>query len=263
MEKIENAIIIHGPGRSGTTLLSSILSLHGDLGWISGYVNKYPESTQLALLNKVQDISGFEKWNRGKRRFPRPSEAYNFWLHYIPEFNDNEIEVISEDSAERTIKAINSVLKSTGKKRFISKITGKSRYQTIDAVFKDPCVIWIDRNPKSVITSYYKLKWNYKHRMEKFNATPKLELLRQYAEQYKSFEDDKKELLKYNLKSFKYENLIQDRTSFFKEICEFANLPYNKDFENLVNNWSIRKDTNQGYKEILTEEEEAYLDTLI
>lgn len=263
MEKIKNAILIHGPGRSGTTLLSSILSLHEDLGWISGYVNKFPEHTYLAQLNKIQGSKEIEKWNRNKKKYPRPSEAYNFWLHYVPEFNNENIEQVSQESANRTIKAINSILKHTSKERFITKITGKSRYQTIDAIFDNPKVIWIDRNPKSIVTSYYKLKWNYKHRLDQFAKKSKMDLLKEYAMQYLSFEADKKELLKYDIQSFQYEKLVENPELFFKEICDFTDLSYSNNFERIVNSWDIKKGTNSGYKKYLNEEEENYLEKLL
>ncbi|GGE10539.1 hypothetical protein [Psychroflexus salis] len=44
-------IIINGPGRSGTTLLSQLFSYHQDFTWISGWLNRYPNLTMLAYFN--------------------------------------------------------------------------------------------------------------------------------------------------------------------------------------------------------------------
>ena len=62
--KIDNAILIHGPGRSGTTLLNSILALHKDLSWISGYTNRYPEKLWLTYFNRLQRNEAFEPMNK-------------------------------------------------------------------------------------------------------------------------------------------------------------------------------------------------------
>ena len=89
--KIKNAIIIHGPGRSGTTLLSNILSLHSGFYWISGYNNKFPSLPSLSIFNNLLKYHSFEKYTRGKQKFPRPAEAYGFWNYYIPNFNDPDL----------------------------------------------------------------------------------------------------------------------------------------------------------------------------
>ena len=263
IKRIKNAIIIHGPGRSGTTLLSSILSLHEDLGWISGYVNKHPRLTFLSCLNRLQSFSWFERWNRGKRRFPRPSEAYNFWSHYIPEFEDRNLNAISSTSSENCKKAIGRILRSTSKKRFITKITGYSRFHSIDAPFDDPLIIWIDRDPKSVIMSYYKQRWHYKNDIETFNAKPKKELIEEYTAFYKKFQEDKSQLQKFRMLNIEYEDLVENRQEVFKEICNFTKLPYTKKFDAIVNSWKIKKGSNLGYKNYLNDDEEAYLNKLI
>lgn len=87
---ISNAIIIHGPGRSGTTLLSNILSLHPELGWISGYIGYFPQQPFLSVLNRIQDIKAIESFSRGRKKYPRPGETYKFWKYYFPDFNSPE-----------------------------------------------------------------------------------------------------------------------------------------------------------------------------
>lgn len=261
--KIKDAIIIHGPGRSGTTLLNNILALHSDLAWISGYTNKFPEKLWMTYFNRLQRNTTFEKLNRGKKKFPRPAEAYNFWLHYVPEFNEKDLERISKPAAEDSIKAISKIISCSGKVRFLTKITGNSRHQTIEAVFEDPFIIWIDRNPKAVIMSYYKQRWKYKNKPEKFESIPTKELLLEYYSLYKSFQEDKRNLEKFNLKTFNYEDLVNDKFGFFQKVCHFTGLEYTAKFKKLIASWDILEGTNASYKKYLSEEEEEYLDKLI
>lgn len=257
--KIKNAIIVHGPGRSGTTLLSNILALHPDLGWISSYVNKYPTKTFLAHANKIQNWGSIERWNRDKSSFPRPTEAYNFWLHYIPLFNNNEIASIPNDQSSNAIRAVRKVMKSTGKKRFMTKITGMSRHQFINAVFEDPIVIWIDRNPLSVITSYHKKKWGYKDKQELFESLPKQDLLKEYIEKYLAFQNDKKQLDQFKTITVNYESLVADRYSFFKKLCEETHLEYSPVFQKILESWNITAGTNDEYKKYFSIEEQQYI----
>jgi len=261
--KIKNAVLIHGPGRSGTSLLNSMLSLHKELAWISVYVNAHPDKLWLTYLNRLQGISAFEKLTRGKRRFPRSTEAYNFWKHYVPQFNNTDIDNIPEENAAQCINALSKIISYSGKKRLLTKITGNSRHQTLDAVFENLAVIWIDRDPKAVIMSYYKQRWNYKQNPATFKATPKKDLLLEYVSLYKSFQEEKKQLEKFNLKVFYYEDLVKDRISFFKEICHFTELEYTDEFEQLIGGWEIREGTNTSYKKLVSAEEEKYLDDLI
>ena len=231
MEKIKNAIIVHGPGRSGTTLLANILSLHKDLTWVSTYVNKFPKHLYLTKLNSILENSQIEKFGRTRKHIPGPSEAYKFWLYYVPEFNKNTIDKISETSANNAIKAINSIQNYANKDRFITKITGFSRYQTISALFEDPKILWIDRNPKSVIASFYKQKWNYKNRVELFEKTPKDELIRFYTQKYMSFMEDRKRFSDFPLLIVTYEDLVANPIDFFERVCSFMNLPFDSKFK--------------------------------
>ncbi|MCB0538248.1 MAG: sulfotransferase [Bacteroidetes bacterium] len=150
--RLEKAIIIHGPGRSGTTLLSGILSTHPQLGWISSWVNKYPLFVFLSFFNRLYYVPLLGKLGPGKKYFPKPTEPYHFLKTYFPTFNAHE--KAEEKNTETTLKALRSVLTWSGKKRFLLKITGQSRAASIDVLFENPYVIWIDRNPKSVIMSY-------------------------------------------------------------------------------------------------------------
>lgn len=261
--KIKDAIIIHGPGRSGTTLLNKILALHSDLSWISGYVNKYPNQLWLTYLNKLQSIHKFEKFNRDKGKYPRPAEAYNFWLHYIPNFNDLNTESVSKENKSRARQAVNKIMYYSGKKRFLTKITGFSRYQAIDAVFKNPTIIWMDRNPKAVIKSYYKQRWMYKSNIPEFHESSNENLLLEYTNLYKQFQKEKEKLYRFKFKVFNYEDLVNDKNTFFKNICEFTDLEFKNQFDRVVNSWEIKEGANSTYDSYFSKEEEDYLDKLI
>lgn len=261
--KIKNAIIVHGPGRSGTTLLSSILSLHEDLGWISGYINKYPNILELAYLNKLQNNRAFEQFSRNKRRVPRPSEAYGFWAHYVPSFNSKTLLSPDEKAIAETIKAINKILKISKKDRFITKLTGNSRWQTLEAVFESPTVLWINRNPEAVIMSYYKNKWGYKNDLEGFHSKSKIELIKGYSERYNQYINERKNLEKFNLFDFQYEDMVRDKIAFFNDICYKTGLPFSKRFQSIVNSWDIKTETNKAYLKSMNDKEIMYLKSLV
>ncbi len=261
--KIKNALIIHGPGRSGTTLLVNILALHEKIGWLSSYVDRFPKYPILTSFNKMQEVSAFEVWNRNKTKFPRPSEAYNFWLHHVPEFNKAELQTISKESAYAAQKYISKIKKYSGKPIFMTKITGLSRHQTLDAVFEQPKIVWIDRNPLAVIASYYKQRWDYKNKPKAFEATLKTDLIKHYTAKYKLFQDDKNNLKKFPILEVKYQDLINNRHEVISTICEFTNIPYSSKFRKAVDNWLIKEGSNKAYKNLFSNEDINLIESIL
>lgn len=258
MDKIKNAIIIHGPGRSGTTLLSSILSLHKDFYWISGYVNRYPQAPFLSIFNNFQQINKFESFSRGKNKFPRPAEAYAFWNHHFKEFNQS-LGKSQKEEVENSLETINSIKKYSKGDRFITKITGSARADFIDSMFENPTILWIDRNPESVVMSYYKQRWNYKSRPSEFDAKLKTELIKEYVDKFKKIKNEKKNLHKFNFHQLFYEDLVSDPLRFFSTLCENLNLEMYDSFYDKVKKWDIYKGSNDSYKKLLNEEELKFM----
>src|SRR6185436_14623023 len=121
-EKISNAVVLHGPGRSGTTLFSRILSTHSAFAWISGYVNRFPGYPFLAVFNRVMEIDTVERFSRSRRFWPRPAEAYNFWNRYFPYFSEPEIRgrTKQHDRPDECIAAIRHVQRYQRKDQFIT-----------------------------------------------------------------------------------------------------------------------------------------------
>ena len=50
-------LILNGPGRSGTTLLSKMMCYHKDFAWISGWVNRYPSMIYLSYFNNLYKMN--------------------------------------------------------------------------------------------------------------------------------------------------------------------------------------------------------------
>lgn len=262
MEKIKNAIIIHGPGRSGTTLLNNILSLHSDMFWISSYLAKHPSYPILSILNNFHNSFLFEKFTRKYKKIPRPTEAYSFWIKHLPNFN-KKTETINRDDISKALNAIEKIKKYTKGSRFIFKITGSTRIEYIDALFDNPTIIWIDRKPQSVVMSYFKQKWKYKRKVNIFNSKPKKELIREYSEFYKEIFIEKDKLKYFDFHQVFYEDLVNDKISFFSNICQIINVNFNEEFKKTVKSWDISKGTNNSYKKHINKDEELFLNVLL
>jgi len=258
--KIKNAVIINGPGRSGTTLLSNILSLHKEFYWISGYLNKYPNLPIISIFNNFQRINQFEEFNREKKKFPRPAEAYGFWKHYFKEFNQN-LGKPRESEIENSLKVINKIKKYSNGNRFITKITGGARYEFIDSIFENPTILWIDRKPESVVMSYYKQRWNYKSKLEEFDKKQKTELIKEYSNKFKTINKEKKSLQKFNFHQLFYEDLVLDPLIFFSSLCKNLNLEMYNSYYDKIKNWEIYQGSNDSYKKQLSKEELKFIES--
>ena len=116
-------------------------------------------------------------------------------------------------------------------RRFITKITGYSRFTVLNELFSNPSVIWIERDPRVVIMSYYKQKWYFRQREDQFNQTTKMELLKFYIAKYLSFYEDKKKLSKFNFIQVLYEDIVEDRKIVFTEILNQIGEEINPQFQ--------------------------------
>lgn len=255
---ISNAIIIHGPGRSGTTLLSNILSLHPELGWISGYIDYFPQQPFLSILNRIQDIKSIESFSRGRKKYPRPGETYRFWKYYFPDFNipaDYKIVDYIDNKPQQCIQTIESILKYSGKQRFITKITGLPRNRQLEQIFENPYVIYINRDPRAVVMSYYKQRWGYKTEPEAFKTIPFEKHIEVYTERYRASWDGVKELKKFQFLLVKYEDLVKEPDNFFDKILEFTRLEKSEKFVQTISSWKISGGTNDVWRKKLSSEQ--------
>lgn len=259
--KLKDSIIIHGPGRSGTTLLDGMLSMHEELFWISSYLNKFPRQPFLSVLNRMQQSKLLQRNFKQSSYFPRPNEAYHFWRTYFTNFNlGNEVEVHPEE-LERCLKALNQIKQYSSGKRFVTKFTGSSRMPFIQAMFDRPTIVWIDRKPQAVIMSYYKQKWGYKNRLADFKAKPKMKLLEEYVVRYEKVFKEKELLQQLNFVQVFYEDLVANPIQFYEGLCQRLNLPFSKRFKEQIDQWEVQQGTNYSYRKLLDEEESNWLDS--
>ncbi|MCB0514476.1 MAG: sulfotransferase [Chitinophagales bacterium] len=263
MDKIKNVIILHGPGRSGSTLLNDILSLHPLLYWISTYLNKFPKFSAISTLNRLQDIGWFERFSRYKQDFPRAGEAYGFWHYFFPDFDNPQGVNFSTDALEKCRESILRIKYFTGKERFIFKLTGYARYEVLDALFENPKLIWIDRDPRAVVMSYYKLRWGYEDNLETFSQKTTASLIREYVDMFAAFQRDKEKLKQFDFLQVYYEDFVQNRNDFMQQILDFVHLPPSETFAQKLHSWEIYSGSNKNYTKSLTEEELALLNNLL
>jgi hypothetical protein len=166
--EMNKPILMVGVPRSGTTMLSEILSSHPDLGWFSNYVRYFPALPWLAVFDRITSISEIGWFLRGQRRqrdglgsflrrcLPHPAEAFPVWSRCCGEKFLWEYLVgmaASEEEKRRMIEYVRKVLSFQGKKRFFAKITGPPRIFYLNSLFEDAFYVHVIRDPRAVVSS--------------------------------------------------------------------------------------------------------------
>lgn len=184
---MNDPIILIGCPRSGTTITLYIMALHKQVAWVSNYLHKQPQNENVTFWNRVYDIpfwgkrfytqSTQKKTKLGKvfkHYLPYPVEPWNFWNHYLENFQwerGGDItprrrtpDDISKEEIIKIQRAVHTVMKKQGKKRFLSKYTDFPRMKYLMKAFPNARFIHIVRDGRAVAASYQtkieKNKWN-------------------------------------------------------------------------------------------------------
>lgn len=171
--KILKPIFFIGMGRSGTTIISEIVSSHESVGWLSNYSSRLPRRHGLNVLRRFSDNRFW--WLRGEkaqgqhlawwnRLVPRPNEAYPFWGYYCGDkFRRTFLRGVDATAAERETvrKAIGQILWWQGRSRLMVKLTGPPRIHYLNSIFSDAIFVHIVRDGRAVVDSLLKVDfWN-------------------------------------------------------------------------------------------------------
>lgn len=243
-------IIINGPGRSGTTLLSRLLSYHKDLGWISGWVNRFPHLPILSVFNFAYRLNIFGVLFYKTPKSPRPAEAYGFWNYYIESFND--VYIPTENEIKKTKRTINLILKFQKQKYLITKITGGARLNILNKIFSNYTIIWIERDPRVIVSSYIKQKWFYKDKIEDFNKLTNEQKITFYCNYYLKIYHKSKDL---DCKIIFYEDLCKKPLQIIENILVENNLKLTDAHKSFISNYNISEINWENYKEKFNEKE--------
>jgi hypothetical protein len=265
---IVKPVFIIGPGRSGTTLLLRLMSLHPDLGWFSNWTNRFPKWPQLSIISRLNDVEVLERVTRGRRKWPRPAEAYRIWNYCFTGFSEAASdwcgESINEEGVTRLTHLVKVHLKCHGKKRFLTKYIGWPRISFFKSIFPDVQFVYIDRDPRAVVFSYMKQKWWFKDRQDFLETMSTKERLEFYAGKYLAYHQAKQRFsVSQDYTQAYYEQLIENPLGVLRKLCERTALTFCYEFERRVATWSIIKGTDQLWKQTLSLTEQRYLTTLL
>jgi hypothetical protein len=163
MTQMRPPIILVGTGRCGSTFLHRLLARHDELGWLSTWNEVFPTQAWLARFSNLYRNDRLSTGIRHRRWFPKPFEAYKFWEHYLPGFSRRDRPLCAEDVTAEGIApvrdAVERILRHQGKERLLAKVTGWSRIAYFDRIFPDALFVFLDREHKSVVSSWIQAGW--------------------------------------------------------------------------------------------------------
>lgn len=182
-------VIITGPGRSGTTLLTRVMASHPDLAWFSGLNDRSPRHPSVSLVSRVADLPLPAAWRDKIPWFPVAGETYGVWNTYFAGFSIADRDWGPGDVSEGDVfhfrEFVRSVTRWQGKQRFMTKITGWPRVELLRHILPGVAIVHIDRDPRAVVASWIKQGWlGYKRDRVAQSRLGDDELVQLYADNY-------------------------------------------------------------------------------
>lgn len=252
-------IFVVGSGRSGTTLLYTLMTGHPDLAWISRLTNRYPRFPWLSLASR---------WFSGVKYFRPDQEAVRVYDYCGSSRLIRERRVamtaddVTSDSKSCLGRIVHSHVKWMGKSRFINKNTSNCvRIPYLAAIFPDATFVHIIRNGFAVVNSLLHVEWWPDLELWWLGETPKqweskggdqaelaaLHWKRQISEVLKA-----REVLSPNrYVECRYEDLLTDPVQQLKNLTMFCNLTWPLDFEQYISSFDVARERQHGWKKQL------------
>ncbi len=278
-QPIDRPIFINGLGRSGTTIIHTLLSTHPNVNWMSLLCGKFPRRPYLnRWLMRALDFPLINIYL--KRRFV-PLENYDFWdVHYRGFFHPCR-DLFASDADPATTKSLRrafSQLLTSKRNRLLIKITGVPRISYLHEIFPDAKFVHVTRDGRAVANSrmrtpfwtgwqglnlwagempdHYRQEW--KRHGYSFAALAGIEWkthLDQMAEVKRNYPN-------INILEVKYEEFCDDPLLQIKEIAKFCELDWDAGFESRVRRHFVESE-NSKWRSDLTEEQQAILQDVL
>ncbi len=173
MKELKRPVIIFGTGRSGTTIISSVIFRHNSLAFPSNYQERFPKTPHINYIRHLFDNKLWRALGQKKelnkvsvlnKFLFKPGENYEMWEYLSgPEVDFSRGFLLGEEaSPERQafIRAyFRKMVRKQGRQRLGMKITGPSRLKYMMSLFPDACFVHITRDLIPTISSFLKVSF--------------------------------------------------------------------------------------------------------
>jgi Sulfotransferase family len=279
---IDRPIFITGLGRSGTTVIHTLLAGHPNANWLSLLCAKFPDKPYLnRWLLRAMDIPLINIYL--KHRFV-PLENYPFWDYYYRGFFIPCRDLVASDVDVRTTKSIRRAfgqLLTAKKNRLLIKITGCPRISFLHAIFPNAKFVHVTRDGRAVANSrmrtpfwigwqgwrgmslwpdkmpaHYEREWErYQHSFVALAGIEWKAHLDQMAEVRRNYPE-------IDILEVKYEEFCADPVGQVREIARHCELEWNAKFEAKLRQQYVQSE-NSKWESELTPEQQAILQEVL
>lgn len=275
---INNPIFIVASGRSGTTILYKLLSIHPDLCWFSKLSNKFPYFPQISFLHRILDfpiIGRLAKNNiiSATNTFPKcplmPVEGGTIYHKYIglKPTGKSKKEDYDKEKENEFKQLIKNHLKMTRRDRFLSKQTSNTqRLEILNKMFPNAFIIHILRDGRAVSNSLLNVNWWQNTDIWWWKGTPQdwaqegKPPIRLCALHWKHNVTEilkNKKLFEPNYLSIKYESLVENPPKILKKVINFCELSQSKEYLSIIP--KKLPNMNFKWKKMLTDKQKSIL----
>jgi omega-hydroxy-beta-dihydromenaquinone-9 sulfotransferase len=280
MMQITKPIFIVGTGRCGSTLFHRLLATHPQLMWLSGFSHRFPDKP--SLNRRAVTAVGSPLLNGILGRKIRPAEAYGFWDAHAYGFSEPCRDLVRSDVSTKVKKQVRAALQALltpERNRMLVKITGWPRIGFLNEIFEDAKFIHIKRDGRAVASSllhvgfwrgwYGPQGWRagllspedqatWESYDRSFTALAGIE----WRIQMRAMEAARRALDPKLFFEVKYEAFCEQPLETYRQVLEFAELPWSAELEKAVKEASIRSTSNR-WRDDLTPAQQGILDNLL
>lgn len=257
-ERGSRVVFLLGAGRSGTTLLYKLLSLHKDVAYFSNYQNRYPNWPYLAYLQYI--LNQFPEYKRrswfkehgnayfNERRgwmqsiVPTPSEAESVYASCgipLTPTDDYHLQPQVAKCLQNRFERIRRM--SHGQVLLTKRTANNRRVSILKKVFPDARYIHLIRDGRAVAYSLLRVAWWNDHVLYWTGKTPQemiakganpLELAaKNWVEEMKVLEQGIAQIQSDLLLEVRYEELLCNPFEQLQRILDFMGVSAQKDAE--------------------------------
>lgn len=254
-------LFLLGAGRSGTTLLYKMLSLHQQIGYISNYDQRLPQGVSAGFIqqwtkthSRLKLASWFKKSGNAydferpllRRVFPTPVEGEAVYescgMPLIPGADEH----LSESVQLRLQQRFKRLFDSSGCDLLVSKRTANNRrIRLLNQVFPQARYINLIRDGREVAYSLSRVNWWNDHviwwqgetaaALEAKGMNRFYLAARNWVEEINAINDGLEHMPPQQYLTIRYEDLIGERSrATMQSIFDFLDLPMSDDYISII-----------------------------
>jgi len=263
-----NMTFLLGAGRSGSTLLYKLLSMHPKVGYISSYNNSLPNALPTGYLNRLLakhvqlkrqvwfekggNAHGFQR-NVMKRLVPWPVEGENVYARAGIALFEGEKQVLEQQPAQQLRQSMLRLLHQQNADGMLSKrVANNRRIPWLKKAFPEAKFIHLIRDGRDVAYSFSQVGWWNANTRVWWAGKTMQELVehegwdelsvtaRTWVEAMQTVEKDLKEVDESQVLRVRYEDLLKKPLQVLDDILTFMQVGDSEDYIEQVKCLNLR-----------------------